>query len=642
LATDQPLQFTPGDSKSLSSISFSLHHLLLLLVVAGCVFFVGLGRLPLLEPDEGRNAEVAREMLVSGDWITPHFNTLTYLDKPAVFFWLVAGSFRVWGLSEWAARLPSALMALATMLLAWFLARRMWGESAGLRAGVILATCPLVMAFARLVIFDMTLTFLVILAMVSFWLAEAADYRRPRFDALLFATMGVATITKGPVGFLLPLLSIAAYQALRGRLRELKRLRWGLGLAVFLAAVLPWFIAVAVRNPDFPRYALWEESLRRFATGHLHRRGNVLYYLPVYLGGFFPWSLFLLLAGVNRLKRWKDLREDSNRSVLFLLAWAGAIFVFFSISQSKLPGYFLPATIPLSLLTAKVWGEVGSEGRQGSPGWLSAGFWSLLGLGLLVAVSPQLMRFAAVHARVAKKLHPAVIGLLNQSLLLTGLILVAMAILGRNLAARMRGKPLALLSFMLVALAVPVLLLRWRAPLQTYARTASSKRLAETILASPDKGLPIYGYYYFRTSLPFYLRRPVSLVTSDAGEMTSNYIASRWAEMQRQARSRGPDNAPPGTGPPSGPGQGVLSQRLVDPADFEARVRSSAEPMLVMVRNTHVGKLAQTVGRMESRWGAWEFSVWKIPPGNPRDEIGRPFQARAGNSPAVRAVSDHR
>ena len=141
------------------------------------LFFAGLGRLPLLEPDEGRNAEVGREMLVSGDWITPHYNGFAYLDKPAVFFWMVAASLKTFGVSEGAARLPSALMAVATMLLVWFLARRMFGDSAGLRAGLVFAACPLALVLAREVIFDMTLTFLVTVAMVAFWLAEERDFR---------------------------------------------------------------------------------------------------------------------------------------------------------------------------------------------------------------------------------------------------------------------------------------------------------------------------------------------------------------------------------------------------------------------------------------------------------------------------------
>ncbi len=217
-------------------------------------------------------------------------------------------------------------MGVATMLLVWFLARRMFGDSAGLRAGMVFAACPLALALAREVIFDMTLTFFVTLAMVAFWLAEESDFLAPWFDALMFAAMGVAVITKGFVGILIPLIAILIYEVARGRWREWLRLRWGWGLLVFLAVALPWFIAVSVRNPDFPRYAFWNESLKRFTTGAAHRGGGILYYLPVFLGGFFPWSLFLLLAGWNRLRRWRELKQEAGRPILFLLCWAAWVF----------------------------------------------------------------------------------------------------------------------------------------------------------------------------------------------------------------------------------------------------------------------------------------------------------------------------
>ena len=583
--------------------------------MAGVLFFAGLGRLPLLEPDEGRNAKVAREMLDSGDWITPHYNTLTYLDKPAVYFWMVTASFRVWGVSEWAARAPSALMGMATLLLAWFLARKMSGEPAGLRAGIVLATCPLSIALSRLVIFDTTLAFLVTGAMTSFWLAETAGFQRVWLDVLMFAAMGLGTITKGPVAFLLPLLSILAYQAVRGRMRDLKRLRWGLGVVVFLAAALPWFIAVSVRNPDFPRYAIWEESLRRFATGKARRGGGLFYYIPVYFAGFFPWSLFLLLAAWSRLKRWRELKQESNRSVVFLLTWAGVIFLFFTISHSKLPGYFLPAIVPLSILMAQSWRDVESNSEGRPPDWLTAGFAALLGLGLLVALASHSWIFAAAHAGLAKKLHPAVLGLVKPSLLYTGLIVAALAIVGRNLAARARGTFLSATTFALLALTVPLLVVRWLVPLKMYFEAASSRGLAATLLESPERALPVYGYYYFRTSLPFYLRRPVGLVSADGGEMTSNYVVSHLRELRSEGspgRRNLPAEATPGTPAglePSRPAQGLL----LDLPALRALAESSPQPCLIMVRNTHVGNLARSVGSIEPLWSKWEYSIWKIP-----------------------------
>jgi 4-amino-4-deoxy-L-arabinose transferase-like glycosyltransferase len=582
----------------------------LLFVLAGSLFFAGLGSLPLLEPDEGRNAEVAREMLASGDWITPHYDALPYLDKPAVFFCLVASSFKLAGLHEWSARAPSALMGLCLLLLCWFLARRMFGDSTAVRAGVIIATAPLVTVFSRLVIFDMTLAFLITLAMASFWFAEATEFRRPGPDIFMFLAMGLATITKGPVGFLLPLLSITAYQALRGKLRELKRLRWGLGCAVFLAAVLPWFVSISIRYPDFPRYALLEESLARFSGGLVHRKGGLLYYFPVYLAGFFPWSIFLLWAGWNRHKRWKEIRLERNR--LFLLTWSVVTFIFFSLSQSQLPGYFLPAIVPLGILMAKAWDDVGLQASIRSPDWLTAGFASLLGLGLIVAASSQLAIFSSAHSHLAKRVDPAVFVMLKPSILYTGLILAALAIVGRNIAARARGRSLSLAAFVLIALTTPMLLVRWIDPLKAYAETNSSRRLADTILSSPEKELPIYGYYYFRTSLPFYLRRPVGLVTTRGNELTSNYLVSRVREIRQGSSPEAGPKVFPRTFKDLDPVP-IDQRRLLDILELIDLARTSPQPRLVLVRNSHVSMLAHEVDRVDPLWTGWDFSVWKIP-----------------------------
>ncbi len=597
---------TPSLVRTTGSAPFAMRPLLFLLLVAALMFFAGLGRLPLIEPDEGRNAEVAREMLTSGDWLTPHFNTLTYLDKPVVYFWLVAASFKVWGVTEWAARFPSALMGLATMILCWLMARRMFGDSSALRAGLVFATAPLAIGLSRFVIFDMTLAFLVALTMLCFWLASENDFRRPLLNVVMFAAMGVAAISKGPVGFLLPLLSILAFQGLRGRFGDLKRLRWGLGVAVFLATALPWFVAVSVQHPEFPRYALWQESLQRFAAGTARRSGSVFYYLPVYLAGFFPWSFFLLFAGANRIRRLKELREDANKPMLFLLTWAVVVFVFFTISRSKLPAYFLPAIVPLSLLMGRAWAEVGAgeDGRR--PDWLTAGFAAVIGLGLVLAAVPQSFRLPSVEARIAEKLAPALVGLLKPSLLYGGLILAALGIVGRNLASRLRGHTLALSTFALAAVVTPSLVVRWWTPLRIYAASASSRQLAETVRASTESELPIYGFYCFRTGLGFYLRRPVGLVTNDGGEMTSNYVASRLRELglrtlDSDARAKSELGEQAG-------------RLLIYGEDLRHRARESTQPLLIIVRHRDVGRLVRSVDVMEPLWSDWQYSVWKILP----------------------------
>jgi 4-amino-4-deoxy-L-arabinose transferase-like glycosyltransferase len=589
-------------------------------VLAGTLFFAGLGSLPLLEPDEGRNAEVAREMLASGDWIVPHYDGLAYLDKPAVFFCMVALSLRIGGLRESAARAPSAFMGLCLLLLAWVLARKMFGHSAALRAVVVIATAPLVVVFGRLVIFDMTLAVLITLAMAGFWFAEAAEFQRPGLDILIFFAMGLATITKGPVGFLLPLLSITAYKAVRGELRQLRRLRWGLGLGVFLATVLPWFIVISSRHPDFPRYALLEESLARFSGGLAHRQGGLLYYIPVYLAGFFPWSIFLLWAGWSRHRRCREFRDRAFSCKLYLLAWSAVTFVFFSFSRSQLPGYFLPAIVPLGILMAKAWGDAGEPGATRAPDWLTAGFATLLGVGLVVAACSQLALFSSAHSRLAGKLHPDLFAMLKPSVLYTGLILAVLAVVGRNVAARARGKWLSVATLALLALATPALLARWIGPITAYANANSSRRLASTILSSPEKDFPIYGFYYFRTSLPFYLRQPVGLVTTDGNELTSNYLAWRVAKARRGLSREAVPSALARVFQDLDPVP-VDQRRLLDVTQFVGLIGSSPQPRLVLVRNTHVSLLANDVDRVEPLWAGWGYSVWKIPGENQKSEI---------------------
>lgn len=566
-----------------------------MLVVAAPAFFAGLGRLPLIEPDEGRNAEVGREMLATGDWITPHYNSFAYLDKPAVFFWLEAASLKLVGVNETAARLPSAVMALATMLLAWFLGRRMFGDAAGLRAGLIFAVCPLAVVLAREVIFDMTLTFFVTLAMTMFWIAEESKFQKPWHVLLMFAAMGFATITKGFVGVLIPLGAVFLYFVARGRARDWLKLRWGWGLPVLLAVALPWFIAVSMRNPDFPRYAFWNESLKRFTTQAAHRGGGPLYYLPVFLGGFFPWSFFLLLAAWNRIRRWRELRDDAARPVLFLLAWAVWVFAFFTVSHSKLPTYFLPAIAPLSVLMASQWRDAGCETEARPPDWLTAGFALLLAFGILVAAASHSWLYDSLHTRLARTLDSNLLDLIQPSLLYAGIIIAAIGFLGRRLAIRARGLTLSISSFALVAVVVPLVFVRCYAPIRLLAETRSSRGLAQTILSSPEHDLPIYGYYYFRTSLPFYLQRPVGLVSVQWGEMTSNYVVARQEAERREATTN--------------PGRGIL----VTLPEFLALRKTAARPILVMTPNRLVESIWMAAGQIDPLWTESSFSVWKIP-----------------------------
>lgn len=590
------------------TLSSSTRSLALLVLIAACLFFIGLGRLPLIEPDEGRNAEVAREMVVTHDWITPHYDGLPYLDKPVVLFWMIAAAFRALGMSAWSARLPEALAALAAVLLAWAMGRRMFDDRVGILAGIILATSPLFFGFARTVIFDMPLTLLVIISLFCFWLNRRRNCQR--LDALAFAAMGVGAITKGPVGFLLPLFTLVVYYALAGRFRELRKVHWGIGGLVFLAVALPWFIDVSLRNPGFPKYAFWEESLLRFTTGaRMHRSNGPLYYIPIYFAGFFPWSFFLFFAAWKRMKAWRKLRSEAHEAELFLLTWAAVIFVFFTLSRSKLPGYVLPALPPLSILAGKAWQDARSKLATGAPGWMTAGFAAIVFVGLALGAFAESLHLLPRSAKVLSHIPPSVTHLLPAALFHGAVILAALGILGWRFIRRAHGQmasPIAgWSSFAVAALAVPFLVIVLFKPLAAYAQANSSQELAQTIQASPERDLPIYGYYYFRTGLPFYLRRAVGLVTEDGDETTSNYITLRFSRLNNTpgAKIAQGVSALSFTGP--GP--------LINGSEFQKLAGRS--PFLLMARNGQVAGLLSSHAGMEPLWTGWKFSILLVPGG---------------------------
>jgi len=359
--------------------------------------------------------------------------------------------------------------------------------------------------------------------------------------------------------------------------------------------------------------------LQRFSTGASRRGGSVFYYLPVFLAGFLPWSFFLIFAGWKRIKRWKELREEINKPVLFLLAWAAFIFVFFTISRSKLPGYVLPATVPLSILMAQAWEEVESAFSR-RLNWLTAGFGALIASGLLVAIAAYSMfQFPSIQARAAEKLDPTTLAMIKPTLLYTGLILAALGILGRNLAQHAQGRALAQLTLAVLALTTPALILRWYPALGTYAANSSSRRLAQSIQGSAERDFPVFGFYYFRTGLPFYLQRPVGLVSSDGGQMTSNYVAMQFSKFHRDAGPEISSSPVPAAGVAPPPFNGLL----IDSADFQSRMRNSTQAGLILVRNNQVQSLIEAVPDDSSvlgRWSEWQDSVWEVKKRSMKDE----------------------
>jgi 4-amino-4-deoxy-L-arabinose transferase-like glycosyltransferase len=508
-----------------------LHAALLVPLCCAPLFLLGLGVAGLNDPDEGRNAEVAREMLAGGDWVTPHLNDARYLDKPPVFFWAVAVSLRIFGVNERAARLPSALAAIATLgLVVWF-ARRRFGEEAAWLAGPILALSPLYLVFARLVIFDMLLLLFTVAAIIALYETLEGEGPRNLWTVAAFAAAGLGTITKGPVALVVPLLVAVVWAFVRRKPAILGRIRWLAGFIVYLAVIAPWLLLVESRNPGFLRYAVLGENLARMAANPYDTARPFHFYLKVILPGLFPWVVLCAVSGVRaltrRLRGEKTLpwTADPERiAARYVAVWLGVLFLFFSLIASKRPSYILPCAVPVALLAARLVARAAGFGRRGADaeperGDLAAGAVTvaivcLVGSAGALVAGPALNRTALSTGRHASVLdHSAIFQITAAGLAAAA----ALIFLSR------RARP----ALFVAATALPLLCL---VPLARVAgrqieMTRSSRPLSRYLQATLRPEDKVICWEEYRPGLNFYLQRPIYQVTRAGRIFTSNYIA---------------------------------------------------------------------------------------------------------------------
>ncbi len=319
---------------------------LLILFLCLSVFFIGLGAYPLYDPDEGRNAEVARETVMDGHWLPPTLNGEVRYQKPPLYYWLVAASFKIWGLREFAARLPSALAALLGALVTAILGVKLWGKERAWWAGTILATSLIYAIYAHIVIFDMVLTLFITLAITLAWWGITQNNKNLlRLSAF---SASLAFLTKGPIGVLIPIMALTPPMVYRIRKGERPSIPWLSMLIVFLVLSAPVYLIAELKSPGYCYKFFWEENVLRYLTPRFHRHGPWFYYLVVILVGLFPWTWFLkeIPKGIERL------RETNFDELLLLGSWILLPTLFFTFSQSKLPHYILPTFPAWALLLA--------------------------------------------------------------------------------------------------------------------------------------------------------------------------------------------------------------------------------------------------------------------------------------------------
>ena len=496
------------------------------LIAAIFVMLVGLtfriSGYPLLDPDEGRNAEVAREMASSNDYVVPRLNELPYLDKPVLYFAAGAAAIEVFGPTEFAVRLPSLLFTLATLALVGWFGWLSFGPAGGLIAAAATGATPLTLAFARTVIFDSALTFFVVLSILCFFLAAEAPQReagtaqqRPGawWTAGAWAAMACGTLTKGPIAIAIPLMVIAPYLGWRRRWDAM----WDLvGVLLFVAILLPWVLAMSRVVPDFLRYVLVTETVMRLTTDELQRTGPVWYFLPILVTGAFPWSVALFAA-------WKEgraLRESSgqwDRHMMLFLLWVVVPLVFFSLSHSKRPQYLLPLIPAIGLLAAQV--LTGSRMRV--PTMKFAG----LALGAIGVV----ILFANLIVGSLLDLNSAVMQAIPSTAVPLGAICIAA---GAATYAAAHRTGVAVLALCVPIASIPIVSSRLMDAIGSDRSARELSHAIERVLTDETDVVTVGAY---PLSLPFYLRRTLILSSTDGSELTSNFLTrtySRWTGLR--------------------------------------------------------------------------------------------------------------
>ena len=468
-------------------------------LICALTWFAGLEYRGLFTPDEGRYADIAREMLDSNDWVTPRLNGIKYLEKPPLQYWATAGAYAVLGVDEWTARLWPAYTGFLGIALMAFAGFRLAPRSPWLPTALMAAGCWGYFLGGQFLTLDMGLTFFLAVAMLSFVLSRRPDVSpsaERSWMILAWAAVACAALSKGIVGIVIPGLALLVYIAVERDVSLLRRLHWVPGLCVFGAIVLPWFILVQQRNPEFFHFFFIREHFERFLLPNHHRPGPWWYFVPVLLIGLWPWTPSIPAA---LARAWRAPAQPGFKLDRFLAIWAGVVVVFFSASHSKLPGYVLPAVPAILLLFARHYPYL-SERLRRAPA--VACIASGLVLTILAAALPALSALLSWTEFNAEY---------SIWLLAGGLTLSAAGFAALQLLRRSRQEASLAVVGLGSLLAVQIALSGTHVLDEHY----SSERLVEAVAGEKKqfpREPPFYSVASFDQSVPFYLGRPVTLV----------------------------------------------------------------------------------------------------------------------------------
>lgn len=340
-------------------------------------YTIWLGSYPLFTPDEGRYSEVAREMIATGDYITPRVNGVAFLDKPILYYWLQTIAIHLFGIKEWALRLFPVLFGLLGSLMTYVCGRHLFDRRTGLLSAAVLATTPLYFGSAHYANLDLEVAVLISCTLLSFITAtQSYGKKQTTFFLAMYVFAALAFLTKGLIAIAFPGLIGLTWMAVSRRWDTFKKMHLLKGALLFFMIVTPWYVLAQQANPEFLHFFFVTQQVTRFLSStEFNNPTPIWFYLPIVLLGFLPWTLFLIPA----------IRHRANSAVTtYLFLWIGIIFIFFSIPHSKIVTYILPVFPPLALLV----------GHYLSNNWkrFATYFW------LCVASSCAFLLFAVYHA----------------------------------------------------------------------------------------------------------------------------------------------------------------------------------------------------------------------------------------------------
>ena len=316
------------------------------------IYALFLGSYPLLAPDEARYAEIAREMTSSGQYIIPHLNHVIYFEKPIFFYWVTSFFIKIFGLSEWSIRMGPLCFAVLGNVATYIAGNKLFNRKIGIYSAIILSSSLLYFLLAHFISIDMTVSVLLSVSLIAFILGAHEPHKNKRRVYMWTAafTAALTVLTKGLIGFLFPMMIIGMWVLLLNKWKEIKNWFIPSSFIIFLIVTIPWHVVAQIKQPDFFNFYIIKQQFLRYSTLYAHRYAPDYFFIGIILLGFLPWSVFLCQAIKNAIPKWKN--RFVHQKEIFLLLWFALIFIFFSISDSKLIPYILPVFPALSILTA--------------------------------------------------------------------------------------------------------------------------------------------------------------------------------------------------------------------------------------------------------------------------------------------------